>query len=298
MVLNLCTIDFLEDDECKNVEKVCDDGDSRTEEWCDPETGACVYGPVDILVYCWGSDEDYAHSLCDDDDLCTVNMCDFGDEFIPWDSYEDPPVFDPDCLEGDPDCIPKPPGIYECIIEPISCDDMDPCTVDSCDPDEGCIHEKDFDNPAECCTGNLDCQTADLCMVGICDFQFLVCIYQLKNCEDIFDCTIDSCEPETGECIHEKIPDCFEGDSCWTDDPEECDDGNPCTIDYCGDFDVEKEYGVCKHLEVDCDDENECTLDTCVLDGCVNQPDDNLTCDDGDPDTVNACVDGECVVVD
>jgi hypothetical protein len=70
---------------------------------------------------------------------------------------------------------------------------------------------------------------------------------------------------------------------------EGCDDGQPCTLDFC----VED---ICSHALEQCDDGNVCTLDYCDNTvGCVGQ---NIAgvCDDGDACTVNEeCVDGACV---
>lgn len=49
------------------------------------------------------------------------------------------------------------------------------------------------------------------------------------RCDDGNECTIDYCDPATGECVNELIPGCTP-DFC---DGVDCDDFDPCTIDSC-----------------------------------------------------------------
>lgn len=110
--------------------------------------------------------------------------------------------------------------------------------------------------------------------------------------------TIDPCETqidEHGEPIG--IDPCCE---------MECDDGNPCTTEYCQDgvcyvepvdcsdgdactTDGCDQYGYCTHEPIECDDQDPCTTDSCDSSGgCVFE----FACDDGDPCTDDFC-DGE-----
>ncbi|MBT8221477.1 MAG: hypothetical protein KJP00_16735, partial [Bacteroidia bacterium] len=102
------------------------------------------------------------------------------------------------------------------------------------------------------------------------------CVYTPRDCDDGDPCTIDYCDPVTGECINK---------------PKDCDDGNPCTMDYC-----DPVTGECVNKPKDCDDDNPCTIDYCdpVTGDCVNKPKD---CDDGNPCTIDYCdpVTGDCV---
>jgi PKD repeat protein len=58
---------------------------------------------------------------------------------------------------------------------------------------------------------------------------------------------------------------CTEIDSYYTDDQlvEDCDDGDPCTVDTC-------ENGECVHTQIDCDDGNPCTIDFCENGECMH----------------------------
>ena len=70
-----------------------------------------------------------------------------------------------------------------------------------------------------------------------------------EDCDDGNPCTIDSCT--AGECAYQDASDA-------------CDDGDPCTVnDECG-------GGACAGTPMSCDDENECTEDKCKDGECVN----------------------------
>ena len=271
-VLDPCTLDICIANECSHADKICDDGNSVTRDSCDISTGDCMHEAEPYEYICYGATQEDAQGKCFDSNLCTLDSCDFGDEFEPWDSPGDP-EFDPTCDEEHPDwpdCSPKPPNVYSCLSLPRNCDDYDKCTVDSCDPESGCLHEFNWDS-LTCmdCIENDHCADGDVCTEEYCDWEFDICVYPQKDCNDSDPCTIDTCLPGEG-CHHEWDPWCPEGDPCLTDDPSECDDGDACTTDFC-DFPAGAEYGICKHLE--------------------------MVCDDGDPETEEACVDGVCVVV-
>ena len=160
------------------------------------------------------------------------------------------------CVEGT--CTP---GIA------INCADDNPCTDDSCDAVDGCLHAP---NEVPCSDGSV-CTVNDTCKDSQCDPGVDL------DCNDNNPCTADSCDPAAG-CTHDPAE-------------EPCDDGNACTVgDHC-------EVGVCGFDSVDsCNDGNPCTSDSCdPVQGCVN---DTVAgpCSDNDPCTLNdLCVDGQCV---
>jgi hypothetical protein len=88
------------------------------------------------------------------------------------------------------------------------CDDANPCTVDTCDPDRSCSNEADYDATTECC----DPSTGDL-----------------DPLVDDDPCTQDLCDPETGVVHRPPAP-----AGTW------CDDGVPCTV-----FDACDGFGQC-----------------------------------------------------
>lgn len=143
-----------------------------------------------------------------------------------------------------------------------------------------------------------------------------------SDCDDGTACTLDICDPETGECanvVGDCIPDdaapcllyvCEPGVGCVEYD-KKCDDGDPCTLDdHCDAATGECAYappvscGVCEEVDpancecvaLDCDDGSECSNDSCDPEsGCVHEaafPGEcmvNHQCDDGNACTVDSC---------
>jgi len=120
-----------------------------------------------------------------------------------------------------------------------SCDDDNPCTDDSCSPDNGnCLYEAneeacDDDNP---CTLNDGCQDSTCqgdavlcddgvpCTVDICDVV-TGCVHTPNNgaCASGEICVTDTCDPISG-CISDLTPNCC--GNGLIEAGEECDDGN------------------------------------------------------------------------
>ncbi|MBM4355378.1 MAG: hypothetical protein FJ109_16590, partial [Deltaproteobacteria bacterium] len=130
-----------------------------------------------------------------------------------------------------------------------TCDDGNPCTKDSCDPNTGCIQES-LDG-GSCDDGDV-CTLADHC-------QEAACVGTTIDCNDGNPCTFDNCNP-VGGCN-------------YTFSAAPCDDGDPCTVaDVCS-------QGSCKGFAVACD----CTSDLDCLkledgDACNG----TLFCDQGE----------------
>lgn len=145
-----------------------------------------------------------------------------------------------------------------CLNVPLTCNDQDACTTDSCDPASGCVHIPVF-------------------------------------CDDDDLCTTDSCDP-AGGCFHEPVvcpnnpvgclvvPRCIPTFGCVMGaDVSACDDGIDCTIDEC------LENGACEHDPEPraCNDFNDCTRERCDRNlGCVSVA---VVCDDGDDCTTDSC---------
>lgn len=101
------------------------------------------------------------------------------------------------------------------------------------------------------------------------------------RCDDGRPCTHDYCDPESGLCRSVPGP---------------CDDGDPCTVDLCDD-----EAGRCVFSPLPCDDGNACTRDFCDSEagGCQSAPEpDGSPCDDQSLCTeLDACLRGACAGV-
>ncbi len=208
----------------------------------------------------------------------------------------------------------------------LSCDDANPCTNDSCDKLNGCIHMAQPGLPCEdgnLCSGSDICASGGLCAAG-----------PTPTCSDGKPCTIDSCEAKIG-CVFKVVADggacddgllCTAGDVCMggqcagesliaimappgnchqnqcdpttgktsvialTQGP--CDDGASCTQnDQCV-------AGQCIGISIICDDQNPCTGDSCdvATNQCTHSEfASGVVCDDGNACTeADACKNGVC----
>lgn len=247
----------------------CDDGLwCNGEETCN-EDGRCETGePPD----------------CDDDVLCTQDSCDEIEdtcENLPrhdlcsgGEGYQcrpdDPEADEEGCVivecEGDEDCDD---GLFcnggeTCDVlshlcltgEDPDCLDGVDCTEDSCDEEEdGCRHAPDdaFCDDDQWCNGEETCDAETGCRTG-----------DAPDCNDLIDCTNDTCNEDEDRCDH--VPDdgsCSDDDFCTVNERCDVDDG-------------------CLSDARDCSDDFTCTHDSCDSDAeaCIHEPDDEL-CDDG-----------------
>jgi fibro-slime domain-containing protein len=280
---NACTsFDTCVDGECLGTLIRCTDNNPCTDDSCDPNIGCvntnnnevCEDGdPCTIGDYCSngicipGQQKD-----CNDNNDCTIEYCNPNNGNCIYQNSNQTYCNDGDICTTYDMCING-----QCIGQPKDCDDGQQCTIDFCDQNNGyCAH---YYKNMPCDDGN-PCTTMDVCVSGICKGRQI-------DCDDGNQCTIDSCNPNappTNMCVHilAQLP---------------CNDGNPCTVnDTC-------HYGqdgtsICQGEIKNCDDNNECTEDICsTYDGglCVHQVLSNITCDDGNPCTLNdTCVNGQC----
>ena len=155
-----------------------------------------------------------------------------------------------------------------------SCDDLNPCTADFCDPDLGCLHQN---VDAACDDGN-PCTQGEYCQAGMCLTS------EASLCDDHNPCTDDTCDAQGG---------CH-----FVDNEQPCDDGNPCTgPDVCSVGACQGGADVCGA----CDDDLDCDpfddADLCngllrCLDGlCRVDPATVVTCPTADDTT---CLKNRC----
>ncbi len=175
---------------------------------------------------------------------------------------------------------------------PVNCNDGNPCTDDSCDPDTGCGYSL---NSLPCNDGDA-CTTGDTCNGGQCAGG------NLLDCNDKNPCTDDSCDPKSG-CKH--IPNqaaCDDGSACSVGDactggqcipgaPLVCDDGNVCNgVESCL-----PAKGCIGGKPLVCSDSNPCTDDSCDSKGGCQYVPNQAACDDGNLCTQNeSCIQGKC----
>ena len=247
---------------CKGKVKDCVDG-KATCEGAEAKPEACN----GIDDNCDGKTDE---GLCEDGDPCTNDTCNTDGSCkhiqLGGMACDDGSI----CTQTDKCVSGKCLGGKE-----MNCDDKDPCTVDSCNPIDGCQNKAASDAK---CTDDGEACTQDICQDGKCVHPQAA--DGTKCAEDGKPCTADICA--AGKCIHP------------IQDGSECtDDGKPCTNDTCTN-------GVCTHTPNSgkpCDDGNMCTdSDTC-LSGSCKAGKLNL-CDDGQPCTKDSCIQGAGCVHD
>jgi hypothetical protein len=199
----------------------CDDGNPCTTD-CDPVRG-CVHTPLPDGTSC--SD----HNVCTRNDICQSGTCMAG---APRDCDDQNPCTADTCdplsgcthrtlpdgaLCSDANACTAPDICRQggCIPgAAVSCADTNPCTQDTCDPVQGCVHRPVLDG-THCSDGNA-CTTLDACVGGACVGG------PPPGCDDANPCTTDLCDSVRG-CLHPPVTD---GTSCA--------DGRTCRAGVCG----------------------------------------------------------------
>jgi len=215
-------------------------------------------------------------------------------------------------VEFPEDC--DPPGCPTCDAHcrslPASCSDNNPCTIDTCDVNLGCLNEPATDGTP--CDDRNVCTLNDSCLGGDCVPG------ELRNCSDNNLCTIDTCNETTG-CVHTSDPngckcakdaDCSDHDACNGTEtcnlatktcvpgtPLDCDDNNPCTTDTCDSTQAVPCQNVpirgCQQCTTDLDCANPADIcRPCVSGVCETTPNccsSDAQCDDLEPCTADSC---------
>lgn len=286
------------DGACVGTAKACDDQLPCTTDACDPVTGECSHGLVPDGLACDDADP------CTSDDACQAGHC-VGAAAC-------------QCIEDD-DCAGLDDGnpctgtwrcdaAGACVVDAdtvVHCDTSEdgPCELTACDTTTGlceavAVHED------EACDSGDPCALEERCTQGSCDALSTVA------CDDGEVCTSDACDSATGLCRYEAVPEgsaCDDSDACSQSDAcdglgacvgssvVDCDDGSPCTDDYCN-----PENGSCVRLNwvdgSDCDDGDVCTDgDRCSFGVCIGgQVVENCCLDDADCVASEPCSEAHC----
>lgn len=321
--------DTVEPNQCKKEGDPCEDGNPCTfGERCDADL-MCVGGEV---YTCEDDGRPCTDDLCDgkghclhvlQEGKCLINgicydemtasphdacqICQPAKDKAQWTRGSNGVPCDPSSVIET--CQESPGGTCErgvCVPDLLidrNCDDGNPCSIDSCDDEIGCVSVPVHGG---------DCYLDDPCKVGTCN-QGTCIIPPDASCDDGNPCTEDVCDPVKG-CQHTELNDiaCDDGDKCTVlgvcingecvSEPRNCDDGNVCTIDSCssawGCYVTLVESNCCSGGVSICDDNNVCTNDDCDEDENCIHTFNTAACDDGDPCTDNDTCDlGECIGV-
>jgi hypothetical protein len=224
----------------------CNDGNVCTFDYCGP-SGQCIHDNIAMT----GTD-------CTPSGSCVLMQCIRGEctgaAGIPCDDDGDP-CTDEVCPNRACAHLPKPEGApcghgicttvpgfcqqSQCVGEVLSsCDDGNACTTDACTTTQGCTHSSGCDDsnvctndvclgpatgcsfiprPGSACDDGNACTFGDACTTDA--IGHLVCAGTNGCPSDNNPCTDEVFDPETCECLHT---------------PLQCDDGIPCTADFCG----------------------------------------------------------------
>jgi hypothetical protein len=168
---NLCTSDSCDSVlGCQYPPVDCGDGDACTEDSCDEETG-CQNQPI----------------TCNDFNLCTSDSCDsvLGCQYPP--VANGTPCADNTVCNGDETCQS---GICTAGT-PLTCEDANVCTSDSCDAVLGCQYPPVANGTP--CADDTVCNGDETCQAGTCTAGTPL------SCDDGLYCTgVETCDEEEG----------------------------------------------------------------------------------------------------
>lgn len=179
-----CTDDVCNAGACQHSPTNCDDGNACTIDACDGING-CTHTAIS----------------CDDGNPCTVDTCDaqLGCQHTAVTDGTSCP--DANLCNGDETCQA---GVCTPGTPPV-CDDGNPCTTDSCDPQNGCQHVA-MTNGTPCPNGTV-CDGAETCQNGACTAGAPLA------CDDGLFCNgAETCDSQTG--CHPGTPPCAAGQQC------------------------------------------------------------------------------------
>ena len=278
----------------------CDDGNSCTDQACDPVTGNCstTFNTLncDDKNACTKGDacKDGVCKAglsvdCTDTDACTLDSCDLAGGCTHT-------VSTGVCDDGDACSYGETCASGACGGgQNLNCDDKNACTADSCDKITGCKHTP---QNGGCDDGNA-CTQNDACSGGSCIGAAMGPCASDQN-----PCTDEMCDPSVGCVSTNNAFPCSDGSVCTQNDAcangtcvpgatLNCtDDGNPCTTEQCN------PVTGCESVNnsLACEDGDACTLSD-VCNGGTCKPGAPKDCSSLSSDCGNGkCQSGACVV--
>ena len=200
----------------------CDDGDGCTDDSCHPAVG-CTFShntaPCDDANACTANDScvaggcDGASVTCDDGDVCTDDTCDPAIGCLH--QHNNAPCDDGAACTVADSCD----GGGVCLGQPLDCDDLDPCTDDSCNVATGaCIHtivlpdqdwceDSDGDGFGDPATLQTSCVSPGGTFVADCS-DCNDGAGSVGDCDDGVGCSVDSCV--AGGCVNDLFAGCLD----------------------------------------------------------------------------------------
>lgn len=198
---------------CTYTPKVCNDGNLCTTDTCSQSvTGGCVFTNISCNDNSLCTDDYCIPSagcqsipkICNDNNVCTADSCNptSGCVFTPL-----PPAQCDSCQTVH--CSNVPCSTVRCIngtcnAQPISCNDNNACSTDSCNTATG-----------SCQYTPVNCDDNNACTHDLCD-PITGCFHQAVNatfeCNDNNVCTDDVCVPASG-CANNNVT-CVDTDPC------------------------------------------------------------------------------------
>jgi MYXO-CTERM domain-containing protein len=220
--------DVCSEGACAGMPLTCDDNNVCTTDSC--ETGQCLHSAVEQGASCDDqngcTDGDACNATgvcvgtggpdCDDGDPCTKNGCTnsacYNDEL---EAVGTPCLTTNKCLvnaacNADGECT---------SAEEKNCDDNNPCTVDHCDPDVGCLSGPD--DSATCDDGDV-CTLNDACVDGVCTPEAGITCQAIDECHEAGEC-----DPSDGICSDPRKPDGEPCENTGTCVSGRCEGGTP-----------------------------------------------------------------------
>ncbi len=275
---------------CCNLNTDCNDGLYCTTDYCNVPINTCIHNP--LYQGCCEVDTD-----CNDGNVCTSDVCV---------NHQCLGLFIKGCCNAangsqvcndglhctidscntdTNTCVNVPNGVTNCCDTASQCDDGDCATLDTCDTTNSCSHKAD----PYACKLDLDCDDGNVCTTDSCDLaangcggcihtlidqcchtdQFCVALDKSTNSYQSA-CHVATCDPTTHFCNVVQAPNCCLSDK---DAITKCDDGNPCTVEYCQSNQCHHSTppsGCCTQsagvpAAGGCDDGVSCSIDTCTI---------------------------------
>lgn len=275
----------------------CDDTSPLTDDVCISQM--CFYIPIPNAC---NDDSD-----CDKQGACNLGMCmqidglDAGRCQYRSNSLCCDDAAGISCDDGNPCTVDSCGQDNLCDFVPVDCSDGDVCTNDYCDASGACVNEVD----PFCCDTHADCpslsqsnECARMDCVGATQDAPGRCVPVLDSglCDSSDSCILDVCEASEG--AQDGSGTCATYDTCndaeCTNSP--CEDSDVCTIEIC------EAGGVCNFvtlpgcctLDAHCDDSLGCTVDRCIENSCQHHTvgdccTTDAHCDDGLSYTADTC---------